>query len=1009
MLLANPFLQLVPNRVASTLTRVREAIWHREAVLTVEATQARPQHVDLVVARKLPLRKVAAGTAWGRLYDQRWCRVTLPAQFFHGPGSRYLEWQDQGEATLYVDGVPFYGFDVAHRHVRLPARTQAVWIECHCLQSAIWHPEATGVSHKGSVFTGAFLCRRDDTTWQAYHDLKCLYDLMLLEKPGGPKLNAFGQQLPVNQCSPFQRQLLRALDELCDAFDSAGARALCRQAARVYAEFRQSKPFVQAVLTGHAHLDLVWLWPERTGEAKAVHLFATANRLMTLYPEYRFAYSQPASYAAVTRQAPMLMAEIKERMREGRWQATGALYVESDTLLACGEALARSLIYGQEDFVRLRGEPARLLWLPDVFGYAGCLPQLMRLAGVENFFTTKLTWSAINRFPYSSFVWRGTDGSEVVAHVTQDTGYNNWLTTEQLAANARGHAQCDVHREFLHPTGYGDGGGGPSEEICERARRLDALPGLPGMKWDQPEAFFARLGGLRHKLPVHQGECYLEYHRGTYTTHSNLKAAFRALETALQAREAVAVALGQSPDLGAVWRRLIFAQFHDYIPGSSVPEVYAEGVPELQRHVAEQLTAAQVALGQSGGEACVFNPLPLSRRVVHSGKLLDLPALAGLSIKAAEVKEFEPVEAHGRRLSNGRVMLRLDARGEITALSIDGQPLALKAGCGRLMVYPDRPANFEAWDIDRQALALGVPVTTPATLLAATELKGRRGAISVTRRIGRTSQVTVRYVLEAGAALLRVEIDLDWREPETLLKFYLTTDYCGPFARCAAPFGSVLRPQQPMSPQAEAMWEVPASRWVAVMDEGEADGLSVITENKYGFSIREGAVGVSLLRSPRVTGFEEHRKVYPPGLSRLKSKSIHSDQGRHRIRLALARYTNATPREMQPAALGEILFAPLIDYCGDPATPSGWRGLEGGETLIPCWATPLGRGEGWVLRLHETGGRRGEIMLRLESGSQAYKVDLQGKPLGSVLPEGRLAYRPHEVISLMFRNSIKRE
>lgn len=996
---ANPFLQLVPNRVAAALARLHEAIWTRQAPLLVEATAPRPAHITLSVARKRPRRRVSTGAAWGRLFDQRWCRVTFPALPPGAREPRYLEWRDQGEATLWIGGVPYYGFDVAHRQVRLPDGVREAWIECYCLQSAIWHPEATGVSHEGSIFTGAFLCHRDDMAWHAYHDLKCLFDLMLLEKPGGAKLNVFGQQRPVSHCSPFQRQLLRTLDKLCDALDTGGSKALRGRAAKAYAEFRQTKPFLRATLTGHAHLDLVWLWPERIGEAKAVHLFATADRLMSLYPEYRFAYSQPASYAAVKRRAPALLAKVKHRMRTGQWQATGALYVESDTLLPCGEALARSFVYGQEDFVRLRGEPPRLVWLPDVFGYAGCLPQLMRLAGVEYFFTTKLTWSAINRFPHSSFVWRGTDGSEVVAHVTQDTGYNNWLTVEQLDANARGHAQSDVHRELLHPTGYGDGGGGPSEEICERARRLDALPGLPGVKWDQPENFFVRLGRLRNRLPVHHGECYLEYHRGTYTTHSHLKAAFRQLETALQAREATAVVCGDSPDLGAVWRRLIFAQFHDYIPGSSVPEVYAEGVPELHRHSATQIEAARDSLSAAHGETCVFNPVPLLRRVVHSGRLLELPPLAGMAIESAAIGEFEPVVACDRRLSNGLVALKIDARGEIASLTINSHAVALRPGAGRLVTYPDRAANFEAWDIDRQTLALGQPATTPASITATVERDGIRGAINVTRRIGRASHAIVRYVLEAGAQVLRIEVELDWQEPETLLKLHVATDYGGAFARCGAPFGSVLRPQQPISTQAEAMWEVPASRHVTVTDEGGSVGLAMLTENKYGFSVRDGNIGVSLVRSPRITGFEEHRKVYPPGLSRLKSQSIYSDQGRHRIRLALARYTASAPREAQPAALAETLFGPLMAYRGRPMTPRGWLGLSGGETLVPCWALPAARGA-WVLRLHETGGERGHARLALAPGWSACKIDLRGRPLGAALRGGRIEFRASEIIGL---------
>ena len=995
----NPFLQLVPNRVAATLRRLGDAMWSRGDALLVEATAPRPDHLSFSAARRLPRRRVSAGDLWGRLFDQRWSRVLVPSAPRGARGVRYLEWCDQGEAALYIGGMPFYGFDVAHRRVRLPAEAREIWIESFCVQSAIWHPEATGVSRNGSVFAGAFLTHRDDNAWHAYHDLKCLNDLMLLERPGGALLNGSGQQTPLPQCSPFQRQLLRALDELCDAFDTGGPAALRRRAVAAYREFRQTKPCMRACLTGHAHIDLVWLWPERIGEAKAVHTFATANHLMSLYPEYRFAYSQPASYAAVGRRAPALLAQVKRRIRSGQWQATGALYVESDTFIACGEALARAFVCGQEDFTALRGEPSRLVWLPDVFGYSSCLPQVMRLAGVECFFTTKLTWNAINRFPHSSFVWRGNDGSEVVAHLTQDTGYNNAVEPEALVASGRGHAQSDLHRELLHPVGYGDGGGGSTEEMCERARRLDSLPGLPQIAWDQPEAFFDRLGRVRHRLPVHYGECYLEYHRGTYTTHSHVKAAFRGLERALQAREAAAVALGQSPELGGVWRRLVFAQFHDYIPGSSIPEVYAEGVPELERHAVEQLAATRMSLESRRGEACVFNPVPLARCVVHGDRLLELPGLAGVAVAHATVKDFTPVTVKARTLSNGRVTARIDRRGELAGLLFNGASIELRAGAGRLVIYPDRPANFDAWDIDRQALALGAPVVTPAMITADVDGRGLRGAIVVRRRLGKASSVVVRYVLEAGAGALRVEIELDWREPETLLKLHFATDYRGAHARCGAPFGSVMRPQQPISTHAEAMWEVPASRHMTLTDEGGQVGLSVLTENKYGFSIRDGDIGVSLVRSPRITGFDDLSKVYPPGLSRLKCDSIHSDQGAHRIRLALAPYSDVATRETQPSALAASLFTPIIDYRGRPVAAPGWLGFTGGETLVPCWALPAGRGA-WVMRLNEVGGNRGTARLALAAGWSARKIDLRGRPIGGTIQGGRVSFTPHEIVSL---------
>jgi alpha-mannosidase len=998
----------VPNRVEAALRRLQEAVWLDRMALAVEATAATEVHRSLTDARRSPLRPVAPGSAWGRLYDQRWYRVRLPA----GAAGRYLEWRDQGEATLHVNGTPYYGFDVAHRRVALPPGTREVWVEAYCCQSAIWHPDATGLSPRGSVFAGAFLVRRDDDAWRAWQDLQALFDVMMslrsAQQPVPPRdLARIGQQPSVEQVSPAYRVLLQRLAAALDAYDSAGLAALRRALAGIFREFRDGRSVVRAVLTGHAHIDLVWLWPERMGEAKAVHTFATMNRLMTLYPEFRFAYSQPASYRAVARRAPQLSAAVTRRMQSGQWQATGAMEVESDTLLPCGEALARSFMLGQEEFQRLRGTPSRLLWLPDVFGYSGCLPQLMRLAGVEWFFTTKLTWNAINRFPYSSFVWRGTDGSEVVAHVTQNAGYNNRLDLAELKANADGHTQAGVHPEFLHPTGYGDGGGGPTEEMCERARRLDALAGTPGLAWDHPEAFFARLAQKRRELPVYQGECYLEYHRGTYTTHSDLKAAFRGLERALQVREAVAVATGTAPDLTAAWRRLVFAQFHDYIPGSSVDEVYAEGVPELRSIATAQLAAARGALAGKSGEWQAFNPLPQPWRgwvrVPGRGKAVwvDLPPLSAVPLKSAPSAPA-PVTAQGRTLTNDRVRAEVGSDGWLRRLHIDGREIALTGPAARAVLYADRPANYDAWDIDQHTLALGQVVKTrPVIRLELTG--GDRAMVVVTRKLGRASTLTMRYLLQADEAVLRLEAEVDWHEENTLLKLHFPTAYRGAQARFGAPFGSVLRGQQPGSSQVEAQWEVPGSCWATVSNDGEREGLALITEAKYGFLARDGELTVSLLRSARITGCDDHRYAAPAGLSRHQPASPFSDQGRHVIRLAVGGYSLTAPTELQPAALADMLFTAPEVYRGAPCS-AGLRGVTGAPTLVPAWAMPLNN-RSWVLRLHEVAGQRGRAALQLASGWTARRCGLDGVAAGGARKVSTIDFKPYEIVSLRIESA----
>lgn len=1000
MLPPNPLLQLTPLRVARALARVKERIWIDFTPVAVEATAPGPDAVPLAAARRQPRRRVRPGEAWGRLHDQRWCRVVLPAA--RGLEPRWLNWEEEGEATLHVNGFPYFGFDVGHRHCVLPRGAREVWVECHAVQAGIWHPDARGLSPQGNVFRGAAVGRRDESAWAAYHDLLCLAELMIEERATahpevGHLLQAMQVQPTPARVPVFYRRLLRGLDEAIDALDRAGPEALRRRLAPLYRELRTEKPLMRAALTGHSHLDLVWLWPESTGEAKAVHLFANVHHLFAHYPEFRFAYSQPASYEAVARRAPALHAAVQRDVRAGRWEPTGVLYVESDSHIACGEGLVRSLQLGQAGFRRLRGKPARALWLPDLFGFSACLPQLMRLGGADSFFTTKLQWNALHRFPHTSFVWRGPGGAEILAHTPQETGFNNELKPAELIANARGHAQSDVHPEVLFPCGWGDGGGGPSAEHCERARRLGGLGEVPSLRWDQPENFFDRLAAVRDRLPAFNGEILLEAHRGTYTTRREVKQTFRSLERALQVREAAAVARGDLPDLGHAWRRLVFAQFHDYIPGSSIPEVYQTGLPELQDLAArlQSDAASSLVAGRRGaGERCVFNPLPFTRRAWVGGELVELPPLAGVPLSAAAVREsVAAVTAAGRRIDNGVVSATLDARGHLSRLVINGQPVALRRGAGALVLYPDHPSEHQSWEIERHTLSLGEVVNTPCTIRA------EHDALVVGRRVGKNSYATVRYWLAPGAAALRVTIEVDWQEPEALLRLQLPTDYRGRDARYGTAFGSVHRPQLASTPQVEALWELPASRYATVANDDGSEGVAIITESNYGFSCRDGVLAVSLLRSPLHVGADKFAVAYPRGLARTPPDSVYTDLGQHTLHLAIAADRPDAPARLQPAALAESLFTPVVVYRGAPSA-TAFGGLEDAPTLLPSWAQPEGS-KRWVLRLHETRGRSGTAKLRLTPGWKARKVNLLGEPIAPALRGSRLPYAPYEIISLL--------
>lgn len=998
--------QLVPARVGEAIRRAHARIWKPlQADIKVEATAptAELRPVAQVKASEFgPLP--AAPFHWGPKYYQRWYRVTLPAA---APGSptRWFRWNDQGEATAYIDGVPYSGLDVAHRQIPLPAGVTELWIEAVCIRSAIWLVGLSeALDQQGSLYAPPALLERNDAAWAVYNDLKVMLELMEAEygeyqpaQSGLPKplTDPVRHSMPAFRASPLFRRLCDRLDRAIDVFDRDGLEPFAAELKKVYAEFPASPDATKAVLTGHAHIDLVWLWPERVGEFKAVHSWSTQTRLLKEYPEFRFGYSQPASYEAVGRRSPELLQKVKGLIGDRKWDAIGAAYVEGDTQVPCGEAILRCLRIGQEEFTALRGSPSEVFWLPDVFGYSGCMPQLLKGVGVKSFFTTKLSWSTVNRFPHTSFRWQGPEGDAINAHVVLIHDYNEWVDVKRLRECVFHHQQSGIHPEQLIPTGYGDGGGGPTEEMLERARRVSNLAGMPKVEWGNIEPFFQRLDGIKDELPVVTGELMLELHRGVFTTHGSLKAAFRGLERALQILEAVHVVRGLGPIDRHYWKRASFSHFHDYIPGSSIWEVYAEAIPELQTLAAKALGEARALLGAadsaSAPAAGWFNPLPLPRTWIDGDACYELAPLAGAPVASLKKLPVAAPKATATSLDSERVRAAFDAEGSLVALSVDGHDIAVNGH--KLCAYPDQPAAFDAWDVDRanmvsgrEARLVGKPVARHDGLVA---------SLAFEYEIAGASRVTVVWSVRAGEPVLRVRYEVDWRDPLHWLKGIFKTDYRGRKARYGAPFGSVLRGQWPGYPREEAQWEVPGSRWMAVCDDAQSDGLAILTEAKYGFTTREGTVGVSLLRSAVVTEANDH-----PAIRDTPDRPVHSDLGRQVIELALGRYAPELPAHEQPAALADVLFTPCVP-CAAESFSAGMESFEGLPSVVPAWAEPVEGG--WVLRLHETLGRRGSIGLALADGAQAVPADLLNQVLpGSTASAGRLSLPvgPYQVRSV---------
>ncbi|MEO0963971.1 MAG: glycoside hydrolase family 38 C-terminal domain-containing protein [Planctomycetota bacterium] len=1003
MLADTHFHQFLLPRLVQGRARLAQHIWsvsdHPLAVLQTPPTRTHRALGEVGANEYRPVGPAAF--YWGELFDQCWWRIDLP----HGGPGHYLRWRDQGEATLYHDGVPFYGIDPGHLYAPIPEGARQIHVESLCARTGVWVDKSEqGVDPKrGSHFQGAFFAERNDDAWHAWHDMDVLMQLIelldrpeYLEKHGLWARGGYRPELAVAE--PLLRRLVHRTNEAIDALDRKGVRA-CRDAlAAIYRDFPAAPDAMTAVLTGHAHIDLVWLWPERAGEFKAVHSFANALNMLGRYPEATFGYSQPASYEAVERRSPELMKGVRQRIDDQRWEPTGAMYVESDVQLPCGEALVRAFALGQQGFKDLQGRESRCVWLPDVFGYSACMPTIMDGFGVPYFYTTKMHWSGATRFPYSSYRWVGMDGSEVVAHISWHH-YNQRVTPGELKNATYQHRQSHVHDEALFPCGYGDGGGGLNESMCERARRLSNLSGMPRAEWGTIDGFFDRLNEQKDALPAWRGEMYLEYHRGVHTTHGRLKAAFRASERALQVLEAVRCATGGGPIDQQPWKRVCFAQFHDYIPGSSIQEVYDEHVPELEAIASDVLTQAERELDATAdgadAKACVFNPLPMPRREVIDGKLVELPPLAGVAIDTLEPIEAPPVEVRQTHLSNGRVDARFNASGELASLAVDGHELAIEGSASQLWTFEDVPAIYDAWDIDRYSLSNGIHHNDKTSATVTQEMGV--GRVSFERKLPGVGSAKVTYVLEPGASVLRIAIDLDIDKVQCLAKLVFPTGYRGREARYGGPFGSVHRPQWSGPLANDAMFENPASRWACVSDDDERDGLMVITEAKYGVGVAEGLMHVSLARSARITPTNAHGNTTELE-SNLNSEAF-ADIGSHHIRLAVGRFSAHADRAEQPAALADLLFTPVVPYRGQPID-AGLREVIGPASLVPAWAVPDDAG-GWTLRLHETLGGRGRLELRLADGLDASEVDLRGE----TKPVQDDAIHPYQLRSLRVRSA----
>ncbi len=539
----------------------------------------------------------------------------------------------------------------------------------------------------------------------------------------------------------------------------------------------------------------------------------------------------------------------------------------------------RQVVYGQRDLQERFGARCREFWTPDTFGYNGQIPQILRGAGIDRFLTQKLSWNQFTEPPHHSFLWAGIDGSEVLVHMPPADTYNAIVSIAELRASAARFKDHDRTAGSLLVFGHGDGGGGPTAEMLEMARRAGDLQGVPRVQLAPTTEFFDRLEeDLGHPRPI-QGELYFEYHRGTYTSQARTKRGNRAGERLLgeaEAAAALAHRLGRAEypaeELRALWQTLLLNQFHDIIPGSSIREVYEDAERDLAQVAARATELRDAAIAALGGEPAApgdgtpaaLNLTPFAREeiVEHDGKLHPVRAPSYGFAQPAELAD--PVRRDGLTLANGHLAATFDEQGRLTSLEHDGREV-LDGPANVFELSDDRPVAYDAWEIEpytddtRRALpgahAHRVAHESP-----------ERVELAFEHRIGERSTLHQTVRLDAGSRRLEFRARIDWRERHALLQAAFPLAVRSPRATYEMQFGVAERPTHANTQADAAQFEVPAHRFGDLSEHGF--GVALLTPDTHGMSCHGSTLRLSLLRAPTDPDPE-------------------ADQGEHEIRYAI--------------------------------------------------------------------------------------------------------------------------
>lgn len=931
------------------------------------------------------------------------------------------------ESMIYVNGREYQGVDSNHKEVFFPLDELGHQFQ---IDFRLW----SGLEGGGTPtvqyhqFKEAFIAELDEATDDLYY--------------WGSNMIETIKSLPEE--NPLRYQLENILVEAMKRVNYTNIASedfyISVKAARDFltqeVQKLQEKDLYEVACIGHTHIDVAWLWRLKHTREKISRSFSTVLRLMERYEEYRFIQTQAQLYDYIKKDFPEIYLQIKEKVKDGKWEPSGSMWVEADCNLISGESMIRQILYGKRFFQKEFGYDNCFLWLPDVFGYSWAMPQILKKSGIDTFITTKISWNEINRMPNDTFLWRGLDGTEILTHfiTTPDVDSMTWFYTYNgnlrpsiVKGLWKNYRNKDLNQSLLLSYGYGDGGGGVNRDMLENGRRITQMPCMPKLESKTVTNYLNELHehvfsqDNKGHLAVWDNELYLEYHRGTYTSQAYNKKMNRKLEIAYREAEILSVLKAirnkdfsgyPTQELSEGWKIILRNQFHDIIPGSSIEEVYQDSKLEyaqawekvetiLDRFLPEQqeeVTVVNTALWERADLIEIncdadFDMVDKEGRILTSQRCENHQFYFVEGIEPLKEKKFmllpkkesyseNAFSYTGNSADSVFYHLKWNEKGQLTELFDKHLKRNVLAGvANELQIFEDKPRMYDAWELEatiddkKQVIDefLGAELISNGPLFLRIRFSWKYNH----------SLFTQDLVLYHHSKRIDFITEINWQEREKVLKVAFPVDIRSVSARYDIQCGSVERPTHRSTSWDEAKFEVVGHQWADLSETGF--GVALMNDCKYGYDIKDNVMRLTLLKSA----------IYP---------DVHADIGIQKFTYSIMVHEEEWYRsgiQEEAWSLNAPLgtFVPKKDSCDSESLFE-----VQGQGIVLDAMKKTEEGNRILLRMHEWKGGKREIEFLCKFPIKSwYECDLMENPIGEKKDAERirLEFKPFEIKTII--------